>query len=278
MKNVHYRIVAENFAGEPGQRWPVEVLIQTEDPEDFDSFEAASDELLDRIQERIDREEDKPEPEPGYLDKLEEKLGDSNCGDWEEYASNISQPEVRLRARGEDTWINLAEVAGRGRMNRMITKGLALAPHQLRSLRRLGGQAAVGRRVVKVKRKRLKPRPRPSLKYDLVRIDPRLAERFDADFIRDVLAHHRRSYERHDWSPHRAGFSSTIGQHGRPDLTFGCYTVFFDRENSVTFAALVEAGEGPLDDDALMGLASEEFRWGGVARPPCRSTWRPEFN
>ena len=34
-------IVTENFADEQGQRWPVEVLIQTEDPADFGDFEEA---------------------------------------------------------------------------------------------------------------------------------------------------------------------------------------------------------------------------------------------
>ncbi len=78
MNNVHYRIVTEDFAHQPGQRWPVEVLIQTEDPADFTDFEAATEEMLDRIQERIERQEDRGVPDEGYLDTLREKLGDSN--------------------------------------------------------------------------------------------------------------------------------------------------------------------------------------------------------
>lgn len=278
MKSVFYRIVTENFADEPGQRWPVEVLIQTEDPADFDSFEEAIDELLDRIQERIDREEDQPEPDPGYLAKLEEKMGDSNSDDWDEYCCNISQPTVFRKVRGRHEAINLAEVAGRRRMLRMIDRGVSFEPYQLRLLRRLEGQARVGKRAVKVKRKRLKTRARPALTYDCVRIDPRLAERFDADFIRGLLDHHRRAYERHDWSPHRGGFTSTIGQHGRPDRAFACFTVFLDRENSVTFAALVDPGEGLPDDHDLMRMASVKFRWQDDAEAASSTAWRPEFN
>ena len=70
MKKVYYRIVAEDFAHEPGDRWPVDVLIQTEDPADFSVFRAAVEEALDRIQERIDRQEDEGETDPGYLEKL----------------------------------------------------------------------------------------------------------------------------------------------------------------------------------------------------------------
>ena len=48
MSKVFYRIVTEDFADEPGQRWPIDVLIQTEDPADFDRFEAAVEEALYR--------------------------------------------------------------------------------------------------------------------------------------------------------------------------------------------------------------------------------------
>lgn len=261
MRRIHYRIVTESFADEPGQRWPIEVLIQTEDPTDFGDFEAATEEMLDRIQERIYRREDRAKPDDGYFDKLREKLGDSNCTDWEEYCSNVSQPKVYLRKGGDYEAMNIAEVAGRERMRRLIEEGRIFTPNQLGLLRRLKRQAAVGKRVMKVKRKRLKPRVRPALAFDCVRLDPRLTRRFDADLIRGFLDTHRRAYERHDWSPYKEGFSSTIGQHGRPGLTIHCLTVFLDGVNSVTFAALVATNGGVPDDDALMEIADEEFHW-----------------
>lgn len=278
MQKVYYRIVTENFADEPGQRWPVEVLIQTEDPADFDSFEAASGELLDRIQERIDREEDKDEPDHGYLDKLNEKLGDSQAEDWEEYCYCVSQPEVFLEKGADYERINVAEVAGRKRMRRLMKRGVGFKNYDLWSLRRLERQAAVGKKVVKVKRKKLKPRVRPALKFDCVRIDPRLAEHLPDDLIRGLLAKHRRSYERHDWHPRREGFTSLIGQHGRPDVAFYCFTVFFDREKSITFATLVGDGETPPDDQSVMERATVEFTFNEsvVSVPP--DSWHPEFN
>jgi hypothetical protein len=253
--------VTENFAYEPGQRWPVEVLIQTEDPIDFGDFQDATEELLDRIQERIDCQEDRSEPDEDYLDKLREKLGDSNCEDWDEYCSNVSQPEVSLRKGGNYEQMNLAGIDGRKRMRRLIEKGRIFTPHQLGLLRRLEGQSAIGKKVVKVKRKRLKPRVRPALIFDCVRLDPKLSRRFDAESIKGFLDAHRRAYDRHDWSPYKEGFSSRVGQHERPDLTIYCLTVFFDSENSVTFATLVPTGDGLPDDHGLMDIASEEFHW-----------------
>lgn len=276
MKPVHYRIVAENFADEAGQRWPVEVLIQTEDPADFDRFEAAVEEALDRIQERIDREEDKGPPDEGYLDRLREKLGDSNCEGWDEYCRNVSQPEVSRKVGGRCESINLAEVAGRERMRRMVQKGVAFERRDLWSLRRQERLARVGERVVKVKRKRLKPRVRPAMTLACVRIDPRLAERFPGDHIRGLLARHRLSYQEHDWQPRRDGFSSVIGRHGRPDLAVYCLTVFFDAGNSITFASLLEAGERP-DDSAVMERATVEFDPAAGTTTP-NFGWSPEFN
>jgi len=256
MKQVFYRIVTENFAHEPGRRWPVEVLIQTEDPADFGDFRAAVEEVLDRIQERIDREEGKPVRDLGYLGKLEEKFVDSNSEDWDEYCLNVSQPEVHPKG---DEALNMAEIAGRDRMHRMIDRGAAFEPWQLRLLRRLERQAAVGRRAVKVKRKRLKPRVRPALTFDCVRIDPRIAERYTPDLIRGILDAHRRAYERHAGNPHRDGFSSTVSGHGAPDVAVSCLTVFFDGGDSITFAALVSPGCAGPDDKAVMGLATEKF-------------------
>lgn len=276
MANVHYRIVAENFADEKGQTWPVEVLIQTEDPSDFDDFDTALEEVLDRIQMRIDREEDRDEPDLGYLDRLREKLGDSNCGDWEEYCDNISQPEIARKFRGQYEWINLAEVAGRERMRRLLLRGVKFEKYALPTYNRLLRQVAVGKKVVKAKRKEFKPRVRPAMTLECVRIDPRLGERFPAEYIRGLLARHRLSYEGHDWHPRRDGFSSVIGQHGRPDLAFHCFTVFFDGENSVTFASLLGPGERP-DDSAVMERATVEFDPAAVGTTP-NLFWRPEFN
>ncbi|OJW13128.1 MAG: hypothetical protein BGO49_20235 [Planctomycetales bacterium 71-10] len=276
MSKVFYRIVTEDFADEPGQRWPIDVLIQTEDPADFDRFEAAVEEALDRIQERIDREEDEGPPDEGYLDRLREKFGDSNCEGWDEYCGNVSQPEILLgKGDGYDS-INLAGVAGRRRMRRMIEKGVGFEPYQLGLLRRLEGQAAVGKRVVKVKRKRLKPRVRPAMTLECVRIDPRLAEQFPGDFIRGLLARHRLSYQEHDWQTRRDGFSSVIGRHGRPDLAVYCLTVFFDAGNSITFASLLEAGERP-DDSAVMERATVEFDSAAGTTTP-NFAWSPESN
>lgn len=257
MKKVCYRIMVEDFAHEPGDRWPVEVLIQTEDPADF---RAAVEEGLDRIQERIDRQEDEGEPDPGYLDKLREKLGDSNCGDWDEYCLNVSQPEVRRTSRGSHVEMNMAEVAGRRRMRRVIDRGVAFESRDLRLLRLLERQAAVGKRVVKFKRKRLKPKIRPALTFDCVRIDPRLTEEYGPDHLRGILDTHSRSYEQHDWNPHRDGFTSTIGQRGRPDLGIYCLTVFFDGVNSATFVVPISPGCGVPDDGTVMDLATEGFR------------------
>lgn len=276
MKPVHYRIVTENFADEAGQRWPIEVLIQTEDPADFDRFEAAVEEALDRIQERIDREEDEETTDEGYLDRLREKLDDSNCEGWDEYCRNVSQPEILLGKRDGCDSINLAGVAGRKRMRRMIEKGVGFEPYQLRLLRRLEGQAAVRKRVVKVKRKRLKPRVRPAMTLECVRIDPRLAERFPGDHIRGLLARHRLSYQEHDWRPRLDGFSSVIGRHGRPHLAVYCLTVFFDAGNSITFASLLEAGERP-DDSEVMERATVEFD-PAAGTTTSKFGWSPESN
>lgn len=172
--------------------------------------------------------------------------------------------------------MNLAGIAGRRRMRRMIERGIGFQLCQLRLLRRLERQTAVGKRVVKVKRKRLKPKVRPDMTLECVRIDPRLAERFPGDHIRGLLARHRLSYEQHDWHPRRDGFSSVIGQHGRPDLAFHCFTVFFDAENSVTFASLLDPGEQP-DDSAVMKRATEEFHPAAVAMTPGLG-WHPESN
>jgi hypothetical protein len=262
MKTIHYRIVTENFAFEPGQRWPIEVLIQTEDKADFADFEAATEEVLDRIQERIDRQEDRDEPDEGYLDKLREKLGDSNCGDWDEYCNNVSQPEVWLRTRGEHVGINLADIAGRKQMRRLINRGVEFKAGERWLLRRLERQATVGKRVVKVKRKRLKPRVRPALTFDCVRLDPRLSRDHGPEFIQGALEAHRRAYDLHDWNPYRDGFSSTIVQHGRLDWRICCLTEFFEAEDSVTFAALVPAGGSEPDDVTLMNIATEKYQWG----------------
>lgn len=278
MKNVFYRIVTENFADEPGQRWPVEVLIQTEDPADFDSFEAASEELLDRIQERIDREEDKDEPDHGYLDRLNEKLGDSQADDWEDYCYCVSQPMVFLEKGADYERINVAEVADRKRMRRMMKRGVVFKNYDLGSLRRLERQAAVGKKVVKVKRKKLKPSVRPALRFGCVRIDPRLAERLPGDLIQSLLEKHRRLYEQHAWHPRREGFTSLMGQDDCPDVTFYCFTVFFDRENSITFATLVDDGETPPDDHSVMELATVEYRWDEATVSMPLDSWRSEFN
>ena len=157
--------------------------------------------------------------------------------------------------------MNVAEVAGRKRMRWRIDRGWPFEPWQLGLLRRLERQAAVGKRVVKVKRKRLKSKVRPALTFDCVRIDPQLTEAYGPDLIRGFLDMHRRSYEQHDWSPYRDGFTSTFRRRGLPDLGIHCLTVFFDGVNSVTCIVLISPDCGMPDDGTVIDLATEEFDW-----------------
>ena len=276
MGNICYRIVAENFAEEKGQTWPVEVLIQTEDPADFDDFEEALEEVLDRIQMRIDREEDRDEPDLGYLDRLREKLGDSNSGDWEEYCDNISQPQVARKFRGRYEWINLAEVAGRERMRRLLVRGVKFENYALPVFNRLGRQAAVGKKVVKVKRKKLKPRVRPGLVFNCVRLDPEIAGRFGEGMIGQFLALHKERFEAHAWSPRKDGFTSVIGRHDAPGEFIHCLTVFLDGEHSVTFATLIGPGDMPEDSDVIDRATVEFDHHASVSGQDL--AWRPGFN
>lgn len=259
MSHVYYRIVTEEFASEPGQSWPVEVLIQTEDPRDFPSFEEACDEVLDRIQERIDREEDRAEPDSDsdYLDKLQQMFSDTRTSDWAEYCLCVTQPQVIPHKKARTKPINLAEVAGRRRLRRLIERGKSFESSDLNLLRLLEEQARVGKRVVKRKRKQLKARKRPTLSFDCVRIDPRLAQPSELHLIQSLLHdHHLRRYEEYDWRPSHTGFTSYMPQRGR---VFTLFTVFLEYGGPVTFVGVSTPGEELPDLDELMERATVAF-------------------
>ena len=274
MGNIYFRVVEDDFSDEDGQNWMVEVVIQTTAPSDFKSFEDAVEECIDRIQERIDNEEDKEEPDHGYLEKLQEKLGDSNVEDWEEYTFSIPQPEVSVKGK----LVNVAEVAGRAKCERYLKSGGELTEFDRHRLESTTSQAALGAATPKTRLKLLKDRPRPSMTFDRVKIDPKVMEVLKPVEIKGLLTGHKVAYEKQDWKATHSATLSDLSSVTHPGCFFHSLTIFMYDKTCVTFVVLVQKGEQPPDDRATMDFATADFDWNATDNHGRTSDWRPEFN
>ena len=274
MGNIYFRVVEDDFSEEDGQNWMVDVVIQTTDPSDFESFEDAAEECIDRIQERIDNEEDEDEPDEGYVEKLQEKLGDSNVSDWEEYTLSIPQPQVGIN--GES--VNTAEVAGRDRCEKHLAAGGEFREFDRGRLEAARSQAAPDGGKPRKKLKLMKDRPRPTLTFDRVKIDPKVTEVLKSVEIKGLLVRHKGLYEQQDWKATYSATQSDLGSIKHPGCSFRSLTVFMDDGSCVTFVTFVAQGEPPPDNAAMMDLAKGDFDWNATDEHGRAGDWRPEFN
>ena len=274
MENIYFRVVEDDFSDEEGQNWMVDGVIQRTDPADFNNFEDAIEECVERIQERIDLEEDKEEPDGGYLEKLQEKFGDSNVSDWEEYTSSIPQPEVCIN----NELINVAEVAGHARCQQYLESGGELTVFDTYRLESTMSQAATGADNPKRRLKLLKEHPRPVMIFDRVKIDPKVEESLKPVEIKGLVAKHKTHYEQQEWKLTHSAIQSDVGSLRHPGSFFHVLTVFYDESDCVTFVTLVPQGQQPPDTDATMNQATNFFDWNATDDHGRESDWRPEFN
>jgi hypothetical protein len=84
MKKIYYRVV-EDYCSDSGRDFTYDVVLQTADPTDFASFREAFEECTNRIQERIDAEEDKDDPDEVLLECLRFKRDVSAASNWGQY-------------------------------------------------------------------------------------------------------------------------------------------------------------------------------------------------
>ncbi len=274
MEKVYFRVVEDDLSDEEGQNWMVDVVIQTTDPSDFKNFEDAIEECTDRIQARIDLEEDKEEPDEGYLEKLQEKFGDSNVGDWEEYTFSIPQPEVSVKGK----LVNVAEVTGRAKCERYLKSGGELTEFDRHRLESTTSQAALGAAAPKTKLKLLKDRPHPTMTFDRVKIDPKVMEVLKPVEIKGLLTRHKAAYEKQEWKASHSATLSDMRSIKHPGHFFHSLTVFMYDKTCVTFVVLIEKGQQPPDDRATMDIATADFDWSATDDHGRASDWRPEFN
>ena len=125
---VYYRVVEDQW-----DEGPIDVIVQTTDPTDED-FDEACDHCLASIQQRID--EATEEKDGAYLEKLQEKLGDTEAADWEDYTSSMVQPEIMVN--GE--LVNIAEVTGRIVVQEYLNAGGKLDEYGKKSWARIWPQ------------------------------------------------------------------------------------------------------------------------------------------
>lgn len=274
MGDIFYRVVEDDLSDEDGQGWMVDVVIQTTDPADFKDFGDAIEECIDRIQERIDSEEDKDEPDEGYLEKLHEKLDDSNVTDWEEYTCSFPQPLVTVE--GEEA--NVAEVAGRARCEAYIAAGGVLPDVFRERLESTRKQSASRKGKPRRKLKLLKHRPQPPVTFDKVKVDPRVLEVLTPAEIKGLLTRHKAVCEAQDWKPTYSSTQSDMGSHKHDGCSFRSLTVFLNQGECITFVALVPQGEEPPEPDRIMRLTTADFAWDATDDCGRPSDWRPESN
>lgn len=274
MGDICYRVVEDDFSEGDGQGWMVDVVIQTTDPADFKDFEDAIEECIDRIQERIDSEEDKDEPDEGYLGKLREKLEDSNVSDWEEYTYTIPQPSIVIDGEG----VNVAEVAGRARCEAYISAGGVLSDVERGRLESTTKQAAPRKGKPQRKLKLLKDRPQPPITFEKVKVDPRVLEVLKPAQIKGLLTRHKSVCKTQEWKPTYSATQSDMGSQKHVGCSFRCLTVFLDEGGCVTFVVLVTQGEEPPDQDRIVHMTLEDFDWDATDDCGRPGDWRPESN
>ena len=259
---IYFRMVEDDFGDDPGEPWPVDCLIQTEDEADFDDFAEALDECLQRIQERIDALEDS-EGDEGYLDRLREKLGDTSeaiGGDWDDYEMCISQPTVW--GPGESEPFTLSTVDGRGAARRLLDSGHPFEGCHVEAIERYERMAAVGGGGPRVKEKAFKSRPRPSITFARVKVSPALLGALPTSLIRGLLTRHRQIWCE-DSAPYRPLHEAftTRSKGPRPGAQFVVTTVFDGDRDICTFATVVPRRSSSPDLDSLMDEASKFFTW-----------------
>jgi hypothetical protein len=224
MGDIFYRVVEDDFSEEEGRGWMVDVVIQATAPADFKDFGEAIEECIDRIQERIDGEEDQDEPDEGYLEKLQEKLDDSNVSDWEEYTCSIPQPSITI----DGEVVNVAEVAGRARCGAYIAAGGVLSDVERGRLESTTKQAAPRKGKLKRKLKLLKDRPQTPITFEKVKVDPRVLEVLKPAQIKGLLTRHKSVCEAQEWKPTHSATQSDMGSHKHDGCSFRSLTVFLN--------------------------------------------------
>ena len=276
--SIFYRVIEDDFSADADQGWKIDCLIQTEDSADFEDFGDALDECLERIQERIDRQED-VEGDNGYLDKLREKLGDTSEAigeDWDCYDCCISQPIV-LRPGEKPGFVCLTTVEGRHEARRLLDGGHEFNVHDRDAIEHYERLAAVGEGGPTVKEKTLKVRARPPITFAKVKVSPALLESLPIPLLRGLLAQHRRLWEE-ETEPYRPLLGAFTSRLGGANLNseYIIVTMFDGDKNICTFATVVPSRFPSPDHDRVMDEATEWFAGtdavGGVV------TWNPSIN